>query len=354
MPDLLQLLKPYASDASERVPNANVEIRWPGMSQSWIGCPDNHPSSMLPREHSISALPQTSTFPDLQYIVDTPGAAFRDYGTRRSGGSFNPQGPTAPVRPTPGFIPYSLTTLIMGENEPVGSPMVNTAPRPFTDVRPSPPLDLGKPAWDYHSYTTDRQSTSLAVGSTGASLPRRAIASPAWNPHFENLANPGSVTVYQDAPPTMSQYPGDLVADSLTPEEFKAKAPSLLPGDAGTLIVSGYGLGVLAKTPWVKDFWADRFLQEGLEATSITNRGLNDFIVGFRVKTLGMRAGPIAIGIVVLAILLVLGWLSPRLSMFLERGSAGIGKGVLGIGVGVAVAALALAVLASKSQRGIL
>lgn len=320
MVSLLQILKPQAGDEIAKLPKANVDIRWPGMSQDW------------------------------QYTVDTPGISWREYGLRRRGGSFNPRGPTDPTT-VQGFIPYSLTTLVRGEREGLGTPQNLEAPRPFTQVSPHPPLDLRRPRWEDHTGGPDIQSPALATSSSGGSLPKHQASPSAWNPHFERIGALGNVTAYQDAPPTMSQYAGTLVAERLTPEEFKAKAPQIQPGDKGTLIVHGTGFGLFAKAPLIRDYWADRFLAEGLRADRIEYGGTNDFVVRWSTKPEGMRIGPIAIGVIVVSILLVLGWLAPRLTMFLEKG---VGGGFKNIGLGVAVGALGLAFLASRSQRGII
>lgn len=351
MPDLLQLLKPYASDTPERIPNANIELRWPGMLQG----------------------PQ-----DIQYRIDTPGAAWQEFGPRRAQGSSNPRGPTDPTH-IQGFKPYPISAAYKGETPPAGTPMNLTAPRPFTEVSPHPPIDTQGLRWNYHTGGPDVQSSSLATSATGSTPSRNTPIPTAWNPHFERLTDPGSATLYQEAwpaaiehaggirgagipgyigalqaPPTMEQYAGELVADHLPLEEFKTRVPAINPGNTGTLIIHGLGFGVLAKAAWVRDFWANRFLAEGLEIISITNKGLSDFIIRWKARNEGMRAGPILIGALVIAILLVLGWLSPRLSMFLERTATGIGKGALGIGAGVAIAALALAFFARSSKRGLL
>ena len=316
---LFQHLQPYASDSPERIPKANVDIRWPGMSQ------------------------------DFQYLVDTPGKDWEEYGRRRRGGSSNPRGPTDP-QIVYGFRPYPLSAVYDGSTiAPVGTPQNLQAPRPFTEVSPNPPLDLKDLRWNYHADSPDAQSPNLAVGSTGSSLPRLATSPSAWNPHYERMGALGTVTTYQ----FMQEYPGVQVADEVTPEEFKS-VPNVNPGDKGTIIVHGWGLGLLGKVPRIRDFWADRFLAAGLQATSISGSGFSDFVVRWEAQPQGMAVGPIAIGVVVVAILLVLSWLGPRLSMFLER-AAESGGGFIGItGLAIAVAAIGLAIFARSSKRGIL
>ena len=322
MPDLLQLLQrqaPQAGDIQGKIPLANVDIRWRGMRQDF----------------------------------DTPGAYWRDYGPLRHSGSHNPRGPTDPAV-VQGFKPYPLSSVYKGETPAYGTPQNLEAPRPFTDVPQHRGLDLSPSRLDYHTGGPDVQSTLLTTASTGSSLPRHAVPPRAWNPHMERIGALGMATAYQ-TPPTMSQYPGTRVADNLTPEEFKVLGLTASPGDKGTLVVSFTGAGLLAEVPWIRDLWADRFLQDGLQVENIDRAGLNDFIVHWKAHiTTGMSAGPLLVGVVILAILLVLGWLAPRLTMFVERSTAGVGTGIQGIGVGIGIAALGLAILARSSKRGLI
>lgn len=89
---------------------------------------------------------------------------------------------------------------------------------------------------------------------------------------------------------------------------------SLHSGDAGQVVIEGFGAGALALVPGVRTAFADGFLQEGMILAGITGDGFNRLVVHWEIPTpaASMYRGPaaliivapIVIGGVIIAVLL--------------------------------------------------
>ena len=108
------------------------------------------------------------------------------------------------------------------------------------------------------------------------------------------------------------------------------------PGDTGQVVVTGFGLGLLASVPGVRTIWANQLIPTGVIISGINGDGFNRFVVNWEVPVVPgtvfvfNRSGPqmsavilaIVIVVGVLAALGLLGWLITKIDVFLNGSPA--------------------------------
>lgn len=390
------------SPATAAIPKADVELRWPGMSQG--------------EQHDTV----TPTLPE--YFVDRPGTGWQVYAGKSGGGGYRPTGPTDYMKPQPVF-PTPPNPMGKGNGQPSGeTPSQNpvklgrnrfpgynltatdshprvgwnpgNASRPFShdDVLSKdravpyggtqPPWGVQAPvAWgvgilaDWNkpprpmlegvrtpgvvAHQEENYNDNLLNLTTtprpGADIvsPRQAPTFPQWpaaiayHGGIEGAGQPGFHPYFTNrpAPPTMSQSNTTIVGDSVDDFRRKLEGVSISPGDKGTIEIDGFGLGLAAKVGWIRDLWFSRFATGGMKVVSVNGSGANHVTVKWEVPKNGasMGAGPLLIAGVIIAVLLALGWAVRQISMTIERfSSVGGGFGGIALAALVAVAAIGL------------
>lgn len=112
-----------------------------------------------------------------------------------------------------------------------------------------------------------------------------------------------------------------------------ASTVEISPGDTGQVVVTGFGLGLLASVPVIRTLWGDNLVPTGVIISGINGDGFNKFVVNWEVPVVtgtvsGAQAQMGAIFLVIVVILGVLatlgllGWLITRVDLLLN-GSPG-------------------------------
>lgn len=201
-----------ASDApSTVVPEANVEIRWPGMEQ-------------------LETTPQ--------YSVSTPGIGWERYYAGGITGPFNPGRRTlttrqAPLNPPHRTLDPNLTNPNAFSNgQPSGRTNSQVAPRPFDDVPLFRGLDLGAPTsspnigWNHGQ--ADRSFSSDDVLSEARAVPYGGGSPALIHKRIGSSAPRTAVVMYQDAFPEAIAYRGSLEGQGI-PGYVGAMQPGQMP-----------------------------------------------------------------------------------------------------------------------------
>lgn len=241
--------KPTGPAPSSSVPEADVDIRWSGMSQ-----PGPHPGTPL------------------QYIVTRPGAGWRDFGAPPFG-PYDPVGPTDAMPPVRSIQPFNLVyqdfrqinawtngqpSGLTPSQDPV---MPNSIPKRRIIDRPVYPTTGPLAGYNPVSYGREFDPTQdvpldLSVAHTGSTLPWGEVAPRAWGEGQRNtlghpepraaLAAARSIAFRQEPHETIPSYPGS--APVVARQDTTAYPPAVDRRNFAGAGIAGY-VGALQRWP---------------------------------------------------------------------------------------------------------